>query len=85
MAQSTAALRSPSVCSRFCASTIFSTSWMFGSWATPPSRANSSGAMAWKPAFEKRRVESLMYSWTPQISEITSTIGWSLPVAGRAS
>src|SRR5215813_2205244 len=26
-----------------------------------------------------------MYSWTPQISEITSTIGVSLPDAGRAS
>src|SRR5207247_2409629 len=30
LAQSTAALRSPSVCSRFCASTILSTSWTLG-------------------------------------------------------
>ncbi len=46
LAQSTAAFRSPSVCSRFCASTIFRMSWMFGSCATPPSRLKSSGATA---------------------------------------
>src|SRR5262249_21304073 len=33
----------------------------------------------------KRRVVSLMYSCTPQISEMTSTIGWPEPLAGRAS
>ena len=84
-AQSAAALRSPSVCSRFWARTIFSTSWTFGICPTPPSRLNSSGATAQKPAFAKRRVQSRMYSWTPQISEITIRIGVSFPLAGRAS
>jgi hypothetical protein len=46
LAQSAVALRSPRVCSRFCASTIFSTSCTLGIWATPPSRTNSSGATA---------------------------------------
>jgi hypothetical protein len=82
-AKSTAALRSPRICWRGCAFTILRMSWMFCRWATPPERPNGSGATAKNPSLAKRRVESRMYSWMPQISAMTRTMG-ALPASGRA-
>ena len=50
-----------------------------------PSRAYSSGATARKPCLASRRQTSLMYSWTPKISSITSTTGNGPSPNGRAA